>query len=139
MKLPILDCLRLPEIDPGAIESGALKGTYAIVREAIDVVEQNGIVFLDEVGEMPLELQPHLLRVLQERKVRPLGAHKEIAFDVRVVAVVDRGVRVARRWEADEDAGVVVPGHPPVQLQRVVGELLGAVPEQPHPADRGQR
>ncbi|MDF5099307.1 sigma 54-interacting transcriptional regulator, partial [Vibrio parahaemolyticus] len=45
-----------------------------------------GTLFLDEIGDMPMLLQAKLLRVLQERKVRPIGTSKEIEVDVRVIA-----------------------------------------------------
>jgi two-component system, NtrC family, response regulator HydG len=59
-------------------------------RVGLFVRANGGTIFLDEIGDMPLEIQPKLLRALQERTVRPVGANAEIPFDARIIAASNR-------------------------------------------------
>ena len=67
---------------------GAFTGAQAAHKGAFERA-QGGTLFLDEVGNLSLELQASLLRVLQQRKVRPLGAQREIDLDVRIVSATN--------------------------------------------------
>ncbi len=88
-----INCAALPE---NLLESelfGHVRGAFTDAREArkgLFVEASGGTLLLDEIAEMPLSLQPKLLRVLQDHRVRPLGGSSEIDCDVRVIAASHR-------------------------------------------------
>lgn len=75
-------------------EKGAFTGAIG-VRAGCFELANRGTLFLDEIAEMPLALQPKLLRVLEDGRVRRLGGRQEFAFDVRVIAATNRDPREA--------------------------------------------
>ena len=74
--------------EEGAFTGARRKGAVGKILQA-----HGGTLFLDEIGDMPQHLQARLLRVLQERKVSPLGAGKEVAVDVTVISATHKNLK----------------------------------------------
>lgn len=91
-----LNCAGLPEhlleSELFGHEKGAFTGAVALRKGRFEVAD-SGSIFLDEIGEMPLNLQAKLLRVLQEKTIERLGSTKTIAVDVRIIAATNKDLR----------------------------------------------
>ena len=88
-----VNCAAIPENMLEAILFGHEKGAFtgaSAANKGIFRAADGGTLLLDEISEMPLSLQAKLLRALQERKVTPLGSHREVDVDVRVIATTNR-------------------------------------------------
>ncbi|HBT4824427.1 TPA: two-component system response regulator GlrR [Klebsiella quasipneumoniae subsp. similipneumoniae] len=82
---------------------GAFTGAVSN-REGLFQAAEGGTLFLDEIGDMPVALQVKLLRVLQERKVRPLGSNRDIEINVRIISATHRDLpKAMARDEFRED------------------------------------
>jgi two-component system, NtrC family, response regulator GlrR len=91
-----IDCSSIPanllESELFGHEKGAFSGATER-REGIFESANGGTIFLDEIGEMPQDLQPKLLRVLEDRVIRRIGSNQERAVNVRVIAATNRDLR----------------------------------------------
>jgi two-component system response regulator HydG len=93
-----VNCAALPESLLETELFGHVRGAFSGAtgdRAGLFVEASGGTLFLDEIGEMPLGLQAKLLRALETRAVRPVGANREKSVDVRIVAATNRDLREA--------------------------------------------
>jgi transcriptional regulator with GAF, ATPase, and Fis domain len=91
--MTVFDCGAVPanliESELFGHEKGSFTGAI-MTRQGVFELGSGGTVFLDEIGELPPDLQPKLLRVLEQREVRRVGAERPTKVDVRVVAATNR-------------------------------------------------
>ncbi|HBG5345832.1 TPA: sigma 54-interacting transcriptional regulator [Clostridioides difficile] len=73
-------------------DKGTFTGGLKDGKQGLFELANNGTIFLDEIGDMPLELQTKLLRVLQEKQIMPVGSHNVINIDVRIVSATNKNL-----------------------------------------------
>ena len=90
-----INCASLPETLLESELFGFVKGAFTGAdknKEGLFITANKGVLFLDEIGDMPLSLQTKLLSVLENRKVVPLGSTKTVDFDVKLIAATNKNL-----------------------------------------------
>ncbi|MBE6054760.1 MAG: sigma-54-dependent Fis family transcriptional regulator [Clostridium sartagoforme] len=92
-----INCAAIPEplleSELFGYSKGAFSGASSTGRMGKFELANGGIIFLDEIGDMPLALQAKLLRVLQERKFSKIGSNKMINLDIRVISATNKNIK----------------------------------------------
>ncbi|MFO0748361.1 MAG: sigma-54 dependent transcriptional regulator [Myxococcota bacterium] len=130
-----LNCAAIPATLVESELFGAKRGAFTdakVDRDGLFVRAQGGTVFLDEIGDMPLEVQPKLLHALENGRVRPVGGTRDAPIDVRVIAATNQPLEEAmheRRFRSDLYYRLAVIGIdiPPLRDRREDIEPLAEV------------
>ncbi|MGE5343366.1 MAG: sigma-54-dependent transcriptional regulator [Candidatus Omnitrophota bacterium] len=96
----IVDCTALPETLVESVLFGHARGAFTgayTSREGLIKQADKGTLFLDEIGELPLSIQKSFLRVIQERRFRPVGGNQEVTSDFRLLAATNRDLEAMVR------------------------------------------
>ncbi|KKB33193.1 sigma-54 interaction domain-containing protein [Bacillus thermotolerans] len=92
-----INCAALPEqlieSELFGYEGGTFTGAFREGKKGLIELSNNGTLFLDEVGELPLAAQGKLLHVLQEKQIRPVGGRKPISLNLRIIAATNKDLK----------------------------------------------
>ena len=120
-----VNCAAIPKELMESELFGYKKGSFTGAMKDHDglfMAANRGTIFLDEIGEMPRDLQVKLLRVLEEHKIRPIGYTSEIQVDIRIIAASNRSIEELKNTYLMEDLffrlAVVVIELPPLRERR---------------------